>query len=1090
MAEEKKENKIEDLAEFDDQIKLYPFNGRSNLLIDKFYIIGYNYLTLYKLLIENTPKIIEEDNERETKEPHKFNIDEEPYILNEFSSDYNKESLPNETVLSMIFPKQVDFYYTSEENTNQIKSSVQTNNDFNKIEFNKDKSQANFPKSYKVVFTSNPQAENNSKKSINGLAYIFYRKFTEKKIINKKSYTYYIPYVFCIISEFPFFNSFYKLMKYIKMFFSLDKLYIPIEFLIYNIVNFSPSPLQSDIILDLKSSIEQYQSLGILPAVSRSTTIPIKPSEITSNNDLDMKNINKNKDLKKSTILPNIIDKNFSVRKSSRAGLKKFNSEPIKLDDYLIKFKFVSGYPLIQYNLSKVLFYTLNPEKVIITFLYTFLEKDVLFFSKDIEYLSVTLNAYLNLNFPLNDEKYYFIGAPISFDDFSNGNSEFGLKNYTSIIGINDQYRPNYKNKNLKIADHLVVDLDKGDLYEGPDENNSHINDRNKKIIEFIKKAYRGVDDEKINQTTLYQSIRYLSDSLNELYKNINDLYDKKDINFIDFKDDANDGNNNNREIQEVFFEFINYICTYFYENIGIRFKEDELRNQRKDDNKQDKEKENQKVTVIFEKNLYNKGEGTNIEDKLIFLDELTETMKFQSFVFGFLQSYNPIDLYKVPLTFTEEFLSILSKKKEKARKKIKYFNLIDSLYNNNRKNDEMYVDFNFINFNYYNNLKSQFNREIFELSKNKYFGEKDHLIDFADGDNNKLIIYQTYELDERILLKYAHFIKNTDKEKFSEKICKSLFIEERVIQVIKLIEIESLIENSCIKSNILSSDDIFCANLILLFTISLKLLIENIENMDCPTFLGFLFQEFPDVFRKYYTLLIKIIYKLYQEFINKKQYSKGEKIHLCYYPCINSMRMKKLVPNEDLINIINQFYDLKIDEIKMPDDEQKENKIKKKYSDNLKLYGDQLEVEDITYENVYTFHNFISDRFIDEKEILKLINESYEDPYEININGEKMTPRIRFNNGIHKMESFYYSQKILLDYLIIEYKKYFQDLDENKLSSKLLLDACLNLIIFMRNSDLYDKDVLMEGVKNIFYIFMNQLYIMKAEKENTSNNN
>lgn len=215
----KKENKIEDLAEFDDQIKLYPFNGRSNLLIDKFYIIGYNYLTLYKLLIENTPKIIEEDNERETKEPHKFNIDEDPYILNEFSSDYNKESLPNETVLSMIFPKQVDFYYTSEENTNQIKSSVQTNNDFNKIEFNKDKSQANFPKSYKVVFTSNPQAENNSKKSINGLAYIFYRKFTEKKIINKKSYTYYIPYVFCIISEFPFFNSFYKLMKYIKMFF-------------------------------------------------------------------------------------------------------------------------------------------------------------------------------------------------------------------------------------------------------------------------------------------------------------------------------------------------------------------------------------------------------------------------------------------------------------------------------------------------------------------------------------------------------------------------------------------------------------------------------------------------------------------------------------------------------------------------------------------------------------------------------------------------------------------------------------------------------------------------------------------------------
>ena len=103
----------------------------------------------------------------------------------------------------------------------------------------------------------------------------------------------------------------------------------------------------------------------------------------------------------------------------------------------VIKFKALSGYPLIQYNLAKVLLNNLNPEKVITIFLFTFLEKDVIFFSKDIEYLTLTLNAYLNLNFPLNDEKYYFIGTAISFEDFSNGNSEFGLKNYTSIIGIN-----------------------------------------------------------------------------------------------------------------------------------------------------------------------------------------------------------------------------------------------------------------------------------------------------------------------------------------------------------------------------------------------------------------------------------------------------------------------------------------------------------------------------------------------------------------------------------------------------------------------------------------------------------------------------
>ena len=112
------------------------------------------------------------------------------------------------------------------------------------------------PKSYLVVFSSNPQAENNSKKSINGLAYTFYSKFTETKVLDKKTYIYYIPYTFCIISEYPFFNSFYKLMKYIKKFYSQEVLYIPIEILIYNIVTFSPSPLNCDVKLDLRSSFE------------------------------------------------------------------------------------------------------------------------------------------------------------------------------------------------------------------------------------------------------------------------------------------------------------------------------------------------------------------------------------------------------------------------------------------------------------------------------------------------------------------------------------------------------------------------------------------------------------------------------------------------------------------------------------------------------------------------------------------------------------------------------------------------------------------------------------------------------------------
>ena len=131
-----------------------------------------------------------------------------------------------------------------------------------------------------------------------------------------------------------------------------------------------------------------------------------------------------------------------------------------------IKFEFLSGYPLINYNLAKVLLYTLSPADIIEIFFYTFLEKDVIFFSKDLEFLSLTINSYFNLNFPLNDEKYYFNNVSVSYDNFINQNSTFVGVNYTTVIGINDSYNPKYQtNPNVKIKEHCAVDLDNGKIF-------------------------------------------------------------------------------------------------------------------------------------------------------------------------------------------------------------------------------------------------------------------------------------------------------------------------------------------------------------------------------------------------------------------------------------------------------------------------------------------------------------------------------------------------------------------------------------------------------------------------------------------------
>ena len=1129
MNEKKKENNID--GKKNNLIKLYPFNGRSPYLIDKFYIIGYSYLTLHKLLIESTPKFIEEDNEKETKEFHKFNIDEKPCVLNEFISDYNKVGLPNETILDMIYPKKIDFYYTSEEmgpinfkRSNATKLFKSMPQDFCKIDFKKDK---NLPKSYRVVFSSNPQSENNSKKSINGFAYIFYKKFIEKKNSEKKKYIYYIPYTFCIISEFPYFNSFYKLCKCIKNFYNQKAIYIPIEFLIYNIVSLSPSPLSSDVILDLKSSLEQDNLFGnynkVITNISNIKSKQIQEADEdiypmnTFNTDTDLKNLDDIQNLKKNGFVffgdeINFRKKTHYKKLNSQFNFNNNNLKKDKSNYQVIKFKFLSGYPLIQYNLSKVLLNNLSPEKVIIIFLYTFLEKDVIFFSKDIEYLTLTLNAYLNLNFPLNDEKYYFIGAPISFEDFSYGNSEFGLKNYTSIIGINDQYRADYKNKNLKIQDHLVIDLDKGEIYPGLDENNNLVNERNKKIMKLIKKIYEGGEDEKSKKITFYQAIKNLSDRLKKIYEKIVDSFGKRNIltmtsKFLDYNDSdelpkkalrtstinnftPQNINKKNREIQEAFYEFVHNICLYFYENLSIKAQEDE-EYKKKNNVPFGKNIKDNVMNVIFNKNYSNakESEQTYTEEEIFFLDELTETMKFQSFVYGFLQSYNPIDLYKIPLTFTEEFLSIISRKKEQITKKvtkITFFNLIDSLYITGNKKEQKSLNFEIINFNYFKKYKNIFDREIYDSSKTKYFSDNKQLIKFISGKVNQILndenssqrvlIYQTYELDDNLLLKYLHLTKNIDKKEYLGEFYGSFYVEENFLKNIRINEIESRIENQCIESNLLSIGDICCANIILLFTISLKSLRDTI---DCQTFLGILFQDFT-VFRKYYSILLRMIYRLYQE---QKNYAST----LCYYPCINSIRLKKLVPNEDLMNMINQFNQINVGEFNLQEEEQKKKIEKDEIIKDVKLYGEQLKEDPITPNNLYAFHNFSTERFIDEDEILKYINKtnsSYN--FEIYLkNGEKICPRIRFNNGIHKIESFFLSQRILLESLYKEYNKYIEDLDDNKLGAKLILDACLNIFIFMRNNDDFrGKDDIIEVVTCIFYIFMNQLFILKSIKE------
>ena len=155
------------------KIPRYPLNGHSNYLFDKFYIFGYNELTLKKYLYndENIKNFISFDKKQEENKFIKFQIDEFPILLNEFTSNYEKECLEIDMIRDMILPKKINFYYIEEEKSSKSPDKIikrENNNNSKHFSFFTNDNNENFylfderkkevPPSYNVIFSSNPQS--------------------------------------------------------------------------------------------------------------------------------------------------------------------------------------------------------------------------------------------------------------------------------------------------------------------------------------------------------------------------------------------------------------------------------------------------------------------------------------------------------------------------------------------------------------------------------------------------------------------------------------------------------------------------------------------------------------------------------------------------------------------------------------------------------------------------------------------------------------------------------------------------------------------------------------------------------------------
>ena len=1010
------EQENEQMNKIENTSPLYPYNGRALNLIDKFYIFGYNYLTLKKYLIDETPKISEIKLDSEGF--GSFKLKEEPSTLSEISHDYNKEIIDNESIKKLIYPNDLFILFSIKEKENIIlrrqtltrRSTIEFQGDpFTKIEFSESKNECS--KEYKVFFSITPMEGNTGRKCQNGFAYTFYRKFWKTQKDGDKEYSFYIPYTFCIISEYPYYRSYERLFRCISMMFAQQSTYIPIEILLYKIISLTPSPINTDVILDLDLMCNQKK---IFP----DDFDIIEEGEIPS---IDM--IQKTKDE------PNITK---------------------------IKFKYLSGYPLIQYNLVKVLFHTLSVNQIINIFLFSFLEQNIIFFSEDIEYLSLTINSYMNFNYPLNDAQYFYNMGIISLESFQNDDSIFGIKSFTSIIAINNKFVDDYMSKTSNIGRHIVVDLDKGDLKIAKENNED---DNNEKLNELINNILEDNADYKyLEKTYLYVMIKRLQNSLNEILKKKNTFFSQE---FTYFNDERYSGSIEeiNKSIQEAFYESILILSMYIYENILIL----------EDDNKNIKKEEKKNFMKIEFNNSYTNKEKYKKEELLI-IKELLESMKLKGSFDQFIMEHNPIDLYKIPLTFMDEFVSFIFKKEFNVKtKNIKYFDLIDELYNSRKLTKIKNINFNSDIYKYIENCRKKINREILENDKKRFNHDDTIIVKIADYQNKKIIKYQTYELDDRILLKYIYIIKSLTEKQYSELISENLFKGENCIKKISITEVESRIENFCILDEFLSDEDLCCINIIILFSLSLKYFPEDFSY---NTNLSVLLHSFI-VFRKYISIFLQILYKLYMQALQEKKINTKNKLKLCFYFTINYIRIKNLFPNEYLMYIINKFLKSILD-FDNDNAEDNEINIENNMIDNELIFKKMQ-------KNIYISYNFSSVKSYNEKFIFDKLTKEKVDSFSINIGEktEKITPRIKYvfykNNKINKIETNFLGQKDIYTLIINEYNKYYENLDFSILNYDKILYSCMNIFIYLRNNEFFKGSYEIKNImENIFYIFTN----------------
>ena len=621
-----------DEKEVKNKLIKYTFSGIAPNLIDKFLVLGYDQKTIdytfQNCSVSQSPDL----NTRFTF----FEFDNRPSIINEICNDYSKDLLENDLVLELIFPNFPQMYFLDKQYINTEK------------EIDEDI----LISTYTIIFSINPQFNSGSKKSYNGLGYVFY-VIQEHRSQGEIDGYLYIPNAYVILSEYPYYYHFNEICKNIFLQMKKENDEIPIDILIYNLVKFAPSPINKSINLFFGAPIGFHQN---------------------------------------KTKAENILT---SLKSNSP---KDYNGIPSMF------FNQLSGYPFMDVNISFIL-NLIPPEIIVEVFIFSFLENDIIFYSFRPEILNMVMYIFSNLNYPFNDSIYYWHILSVSQNSFMTGKSTFVGKTSTTLTGILSKYDPELLTTK-KIREHFVLDIDNKNFFYTYKEETKEVNDV-LTLFNYIKMCVEDITDNtndikkldrSFNRTyfqdgfQLYEVIRNLIAELLRRSKKVTCTnYNEKRVKptFLTLYEDESemDCMEINMRLQKAFFTFITQVVKNclgsFNKGEEDKNKENEsslssrdpsfVWNLKKDENSNQEEGEEGEAEVQRKELAKTAGK--------IFREKFMNSSKCNSFIINFCQYHETIDLYEIPFSFINEFIYYSQIASKNNLSEVGVFQLIDQFY-------------------------------------------------------------------------------------------------------------------------------------------------------------------------------------------------------------------------------------------------------------------------------------------------------------------------------------------------------------------------------------------------------------------------